>query len=104
MCTTLQYSYTFLFLGDAYMKNKLRKLFLSQFPAFKLRIGLKPGNKIGSFFSFKDIPFRARSYIVYKFSCSNRNITYIKKTTWHLLVRLSEHLDISHITWERDKI
>ena len=49
-------------------------------------------HKIGSFFNFKDIiPFRARSYIVYKFSCGDCDITYIGKTARHLLVRLSEH-------------
>ena len=71
------------------VKNKLRKLFASQFP---------PGIKIGSFFNLDTIPFRARSYAVYKFSCGNCDIIYIGKTTRHLLVRLSEHLGISHIT------
>ena len=37
------------------VKNKLTKLFASQFPAFKLRIVLKPGIKIGSFFNLKTL-------------------------------------------------
>ena len=86
------------------VKNKLRKLFVSQFPSFKLRIVLKPSIKIGSFFNFKDtIPFRDWSYVVYKFSCGNYDITYIGKTTRHLLVRLSGHLSISHITENEGK-
>ena len=81
------------------VKNKLLKLFSSLFPAFKLRIVLKPGIKIGSLLNFKDIiPFGARSFVVYKFSCGNCDITYIGKTTRHLLVRMSEHLGISYKT------
>ena len=81
------------------VKKKLKKLFSNEFlHKFKLQIVLKSGIKIGSLLKFKDIPFDARSHVVYKFSCGNCDITYLGKTKRHLLVRMSEHLGISYKT------
>ena len=92
----------FLGRGTLAIKKKLRNLFSSQFPAFQLKIVLKSGLKIGSFLNFKStLPFDVRSLVVYKYTCSHCNMTYIGKTKRHHLVRMCEHLGISYIT-ERD--
>ena len=81
------------------LKKKFTSFFYSQFAAFQLTIVFKSGPKIGNFLNFKDIlPFGVRSFVIYKFSCSHCNMTYIGKTTRHLLIRMSEHLGISHRT------
>ena len=81
------------------VKRKLEKLFSLMWPAFKLRVVLNSGIKIGSLFNFKDnLPFGVRSFVVYKYTCGDCYITYIGKTTRHLLVRMSEHLGISFKT------
>ena len=86
------------------MKKKLKSLFSSQFPAFKLKIVLKSGLKLGNFFSFKSIlPFGVRSLVVYKYTCSHCNMTYIGKTKRHQLVRMCEHLGISYKTGHDSK-
>ena len=49
--------------------------------------------KIGSFFSTKDLfPEGLSSNVVYKFSCSGCNASYIGETTRHLNTRITEHL------------
>ena len=79
--------------------TKLKKLFTSDFPAYKIKYIVKPGIKLGNLFNFKDkIPLKCLSHVVYKFTCGECNITYIGKTTRHLKVRMCEHLGISHIT------
>ena len=86
------------------IKNKLRKLFSSQFPAFQLKIVLTSGLKVGSFLNFKDIlPSGVRSLVVYKYTCSHCNMTYIGKTKRHHLVRMCEHLGISYKTLNDSK-
>lgn len=49
--------------------------------------------KIGSMFSSKDpIPRSLKSLVVYKFSCSGCNASYIGETTRHFSTRVKEHL------------
>ena len=86
------------------IKTKLRKLFSSQFPAFQLKMVLKSCIKIGSFLNFKDIlPSDVRSLLVYTYTCSHCNMTYIGKTKRHHLVRMCEHLGISYKTLNESK-
>ncbi len=81
------------------LKRKLLSFFSTQFPAFQLKIVFKSGPKIGNFLNFKDIlPFCVSSFVIYRYSCSHCIMTYIGKTTRHLLIRMSEHLGISHRT------
>ena len=48
--------------------------------------------KTGSLFSVKDsIPSEERSFVVYLFSCSGCNASYIGETTRKLLTRIEEH-------------
>ena len=59
-------------------------------------------NRLSSLFGLKDIiPKELQSHLVYKFSCSNCNVTYYGKTEHHLNVRSSEHIGISHSTGKR---
>ena len=79
------------------VKNILRKGRIEKIGAKK--IVFKSGGKIGDFFKFKDsIPSHIRSLVVYKFSCSSCNATYIGKTERHHKVRMCEHLGISYKT------
>ena len=57
---------------------------------------------MSNLFRFKDsIPKELRSHIVYKFLCSNCNITYYGETERHLNVRSGEHLSLSALTGKR---
>ena len=59
-------------------------------------------NCLSSFFRFKDvIPKELQSHLVYKFSCSNCNVTYFGKTEAHLNIRSSEHIRISRLPGKR---
>ena len=89
------------FMGNdtIFIKNRLNRFFQSEFPAFKLKFIIKSGRKMGSFFNFKDaIHTHLRSLVVYKYTCSSCNVTYLGKTKRHFKVRMCEHLGISHIT------
>ena len=86
------------------IKKKLQTSFSSQFPGFKLKIILKSGNNIGNLLNFKDIlPVSVRSLVIYKYSCSHCNMTYIGKTKRHFLVRMCEHLGTSYKTGAESK-
>ena len=53
-------------------------------------------------FSFKDkLPIDIHSLVVYKFTCSTCNGTYIGKTKRHFLVRAYEHLLLSYKTGKK---
>ena len=86
------------------IKKRLKKLFSSQFNAFELKFVFKSGLKVGNFLNFKDIlPIDVRSLVVYKYSCSHCNVTYIGKTKRHHLVRMCEHLGTSYKTGKQTK-
>ena len=58
--------------------------------------------RLSNLFRFKDsIPKELRSHIVYKFLCSNCNITYYGETERPLNVRSGEHLSLSALTGKR---
>ena len=71
-------------------------------PQCNIKVIPKLTNRLSSLFSFKDVIRKElQSHIIYKFSCSNCNITYYGKTERHLNVRPGEHLSISHLTGKR---
>ena len=48
--------------------------------------------KVASFFQIKDkIPSALKSFVVYKFTCANCNVSYAGETCRHLDVRIEEH-------------
>ena len=81
------------------IKKSLQKVINQQIPFCKINVVFSSNNKLKSFFSFKDkIPNNLKSRVLYKFKCSNCNITYIGKSIRHFQVRYSEHLGISIMT------
>ena len=84
------------------LKQKLRTCFKNSLPQCNIKIILKSTNRLSSLFRFKDvIPKELQSHLVYKFSCSNCNVSYYGKTERHLNVRPSEHIGISRLTGKR---
>ena len=76
------------------MKNNEHSL-----PQSNIKIIFRSTNRLFSLFRFKDvIPKGLQSPIVYKFSCSNCNVTCYDKTECHLNVRSDEYLVTSHLT------
>ena len=70
-----------------------------RFGSSSFSLGFQSPLRINNMFNFKDkIPKSLLSGVVYKFTCSNCNVTYIGKTIRHLKVRVSEHLSISPLT------
>ena len=60
--------------------------------------------RLSNCFSFKDrLPKSLLSGLVYKFKCSDCNVTYYGKTKRHFKVRISEHLGVSPLTEKRVK-
>ena len=57
---------------------------------------------MSSFFKFKEfISLNFHSHLIYKFQCSNRNITYYGENESHLKVRVGEHINMSPYTRKR---
>ena len=81
------------------LKKQLQQIIKEQIPFCQVNIVFSSKNKLGSFFSFKDrVPKNLKSRVLYKYTCSNCNITYIGKSMRHFQVRFSEHLGISKLT------
>ena len=81
------------------IKKRLESVIREQLPFCKIEIVFSSRKKIRNFFSFKDkVPTNLRSLVLYKFTCSGCNVTYIGKTKRHFQVRYSEHLGISKVT------
>ena len=94
------------FLGEQsnIIKKKVTKMFSDFYPSAKIIFVFSSGIKIGSFFKFKDsLPSHILSLVVYKFSCSGCNSTYIGKTKRHHKVRMCEHLGVSYKTGKGTK-
>ena len=84
------------------LKEKLRTGFKNSLPLWNIKIILKLPNCLSSLFYFKNVIRKElQSHLVYKFSCSNCNVTDIGQTQCHLNIRSSEHIGISHLTGKR---
>ena len=84
----------------------LRKLLYNSvsksLPQFNIKVIFQSKIQLSSFFKFKDsIPLYLCSHLIYKFPCSNRNITYYDETERHLKVRAGEHISTSRLTRKR---
>ena len=96
-----EYNICLPFLGKqtVILKKRLQKLFSSYYPSGKLKIIFKTGSKLGNIFTYKDkSPFPIQSLLLYLFTCSSCNATYIGKTKRHNKIRMCEHLGISSKT------
>ena len=86
------------------IRRKLRQLFSSLYPTGKLKIIFKTGSKLGNIFTYKDkTPFHMQSLLLYLFTCSSCNATYVGKTKRHNKIRMCEHLGVSSKTGKKLK-
>ena len=77
-------------------KKQLLNIVNKYFPQVNLRCIFVNRNTVGSFFPFKDqIPLMMSSNIIYKYSCSQCQSTYIGETQRHIISRICEHKGIS---------
>ena len=77
-------------------KKQLVDIVNRYFPQVDLRCIFVNRNTVGSFFPFKDqIPLMVSSNIIYKYSCSQCQSTYIGETQRHFISRICEHKGIS---------
>ena len=84
------------------LRSRLYNCFNKTLPQSNIKVIFKSKNRLSNFFRFKDsIPKGLRSHIVYKFLCSNCNITYYGETERHLHVRSGENLSLSALTGKR---
>ena len=59
----------------------------------------KPGRRVSNFFRTKDItPVELRSHVVYQYTCTRCQSSYIEQTVRHLRHRIAEHTGVSHLT------
>ena len=71
-------------------------------PQCNIKVIFQSKSRLSNFFKFKDsIPLHLRSNLIYKFQCSNCNITYYGETERHLKVRAGEHISTSPLTGKR---
>ena len=97
--TSILYSLQYLGIQSLQVKKRLQQLFKDYMPYCKLKIVFKSNCRLSNMFVFKDrIPTYMKSAVIYKFTCSNCNVTYIGKTNRHFHVRYCEHLGISKLT------
>ena len=92
------------FLGTFFLN--LRKLLYKSasksLPQCNIKVIFQSKNRWSSFFKLKDsIPFYLHSHLIYKFQCSNCNVTYYGKSERHLKVRAGEHISTSPLTEKR---
>ena len=84
------------------LTSRLYNCFNKTPPQCNIKVIFQSKNWLSNLFRFKgSIPKELRSYIVYKFLCSNCNITYYGETERHLNVRSGEHLSLSALTGKR---
>ena len=92
------------FLGQFFLnlRSRLYNCFNKTLPQCNIKVIFQSKKRLSNLFRFKDsIPKELRSHIVYKFLCSNCNITYYGETERHLNVRSGEHLSLSALTGKR---
>ena len=84
------------------LRSRLYNCFNKTLPQCNIKVIFQSKNLLSNLFQFKrSIPKELGSHIVYKFLCSNCNITYYGETECHLNVRSGEHLNLSALTGKR---
>ena len=69
-----------------------------------LKVVFQSQRKVSTFFQFKDtLNEKIRSFLVYRCTCSNCNITYYGKTYRRFSTRAAEHMGVSNLTGKRLK-
>ena len=78
------------------LRSRLYNCFNKMLPQCNIKVIFQSKNRLSNLFRFKDsITKELHSHIVYKFLCSNCNITCYGETERHLNVRSGEHLSLS---------
>ena len=81
------------------LRKCLRKSVSKSLPQYNLKVIFESKNRLSSFFKFKDsVPLYLRFHLIYKFQCSNCNISHYGKTERHLKVRSGEDISKSPLT------
>ena len=94
------------YLGKASLdlKTKLRRTIERNLPFCKLNIIFRSKCRLNTLFHFKDsLEKKLRSGIIYRYRCSNCNVTYYGKTFRHFYTSAAEHMGISNLTEKRLK-
>ena len=89
------------YLGKASLdlRTKLRRTIERNLPFCKLKIIFRSKCRLNTLFHFKDsLEKKIRSEIIYRYGCSNCNVTYYGKTFRHFYNRAAEHIGISNLT------
>ena len=89
------------FLGSISLlvKKNLIQTFSQFVPTFKLKVVFRTGNRLTSYFTFKDVfPKSLISGVVYQYKCAKCNFGYIGSTYRYFEKRLEEHLHVSALT------
>ena len=84
------------------LRKRLYKSVSKSLPQCNIKVIFQSKNRLNNLFKFKDsIPLYLRSHLIYKFQCSNFNITYYGETERHAKVRAGEHISTSPLTRKR---
>ena len=84
------------------LRKRLYKSVSKSLPQCNIKVIFQSKNRLSSFFKFKDsIPLHLRSHLIYKFQCSNCNITYYSETERHLKAGAGEYLHTSPLTGKK---
>ena len=71
-------------------------------PQCNIKVVFQSKNRLNTSFKFEDsIPLYLCSHLIYKFHCSNCNITYYGETERHIEVCAGEHISTSPLTGKR---
>ena len=81
------------------VKRNLRLLTKKHLPSSNITVIFKSPSRLSSVFNFKDkLPAYLVSGVIYKYTCSSCNATYVGKTKRHIHHRFSEHAGVSPLS------
>ena len=84
------------------LRSRLVKFIQGNLQFCSLKVIFQSPCKLCSLFHFKDtLDKKIRSDLVYRYTCSNWNVTYYGKTYRHFFTRAAEHMGISNLTEKR---
>ena len=82
-----------------YLRTRLRRTIERDLPYCKLKVIFSSKCRLKTLFRFKDpLEKIIRSGIIYRYTCSNRKVTYNGKTFRHFYTRATEHMGISNLS------
>ena len=89
------------FIGKKSLQSRSRLVkFIQQNLKFSsLNVIFQSSCKLHTLFKFKDsLDKKIRPDSIYRYTCSNCNVTYYRKTYRHFFIRAAEHMGISNLT------